>query len=128
MKNMTRTTKTAFLAISIIALSSGCAMKTKIMDVSGISMTRMNLKEGETLQETGPVKGEFCQDSMNDKGGMGLLDEATTHAQKQHSVDFITSAVFFSTGNCVSIEGTGQKIVAATGADDGSHAKKGKKH
>ena len=69
--------------------------------------------EGEALKETGPVSGEFCSDAWSDKGQMGLLDESIKHAQKQSGVDFITNVAFFSTGKCILLEGTGQKVVLA---------------
>ena len=96
----------------VAALASGCAMRTKVLDVQAVSMTRPSLGPGETLRETGPVKGEFCADSMRDaKRGVavGLMDEAVKRAQEEHKVDFITNATFYSSGSCMIVEGTGQR-------------------
>jgi len=98
------------LAIAGLALVSGCTMKQKIMDVAVVSMTRSSLPAGATLKETGDVSGKFCSDQFNDKGQIGLFDEAIKQAQKQSGTDFITNASFFSEGSCVTVEGTGQKI------------------
>lgn len=102
--------------IAILALSSltfGCAMKQKIMDVSMVSATHTHVPEGSRLVEKGPVTGKFCADSFKDKGSVGLFDEAIKSAQQQSGVDFISTVSFFREGNCVSIEGTGQKLADA---------------
>jgi hypothetical protein len=104
------------LAITVALVAFGCAMKTKVMDVSMVSMTHPYLPEGSRLEDKGPVSGKFCADSFNDKGSVGLFDEAISAAQKEHDVDFITTASFFREGNCVSIEGNGQKIVSSNSA------------
>lgn len=98
--------------ISIIGLG-GCAMKTKILDASAISMTHTSLKEGEKLQETGPVTGKFCADTFGDKGQIGLLDESVKAAQTQNKIDYIMNASFWNEGQCISVEGTGAKIVGS---------------
>jgi hypothetical protein len=107
-------------AISAVILSTGCAMKTKILDAGAVSMTHNALKPGQKLEEKGQVSGEFCGDSSRDKGTIGLMDEAIKAAQKSHSVDFISNATFYVTGaNCMSVEGTGMKIVgSATTAEE----------
>ncbi|MGE3681819.1 MAG: hypothetical protein AB7G93_08845 [Bdellovibrionales bacterium] len=87
-------------------------MKTKILDTPAISMTHTNLKQGDKLQETGPVTGTFCPDTFGDKGSIGLLDESVKAAQTQHSVDYILNASFWREGNCISVEGTGAKIAS----------------
>jgi hypothetical protein len=106
--------KNLILTIGTFAfLLSGCAMRTKVLDAAAISMTRSNLNPGETLKEAGPVNGKFCVDTWNDKGSIGLIDNAVTAAQKQSQVDFILSASFWQEGGCIDVEGTGAKIVTA---------------
>jgi hypothetical protein len=102
--------------LTFVALISlvGCAMKTKILDTAAISMTKAHLNEGEKLSETGPVTGQFCADTWNDKGSFGLIDECVKNAQQQSGVDFILNASVYRSGNCVSVEGTGAKL-ASTG-------------
>lgn len=108
-----KNTKNFALILAVLIVGSGCAMRSKILDAQAVSMTRQSLKDGESLKETGPVKGEFCADSMRDKGTVGLMDEAIKSAQTQHNVDFITNAIFYARGSCVEVEGTGQKVVAS---------------
>jgi hypothetical protein len=104
-----------FALVLASLILSGCVMKTKILDAGAVSMTHQNLKEGETLKETGPVKGEFCADSMHDKGNIGLLDEAIKNAQTQNNVDYITNASFYTNGQgCISVEGTGNTVITAS--------------
>lgn len=109
-----KTLKTAFV-IGALALS-GCVMKQKILDAGAVSMTHQSLKEGQSLKETGPVKGEYCTDITGDKGNIGLMDEAIKNAQQQNSVDYITNATFYSTGKCILVEGTGQKVMETASA------------
>ncbi len=59
------------------------------------------------------VTGEFCTDSSQE-GQLGLMDEAIKDAQSKSGADFITNVTFYSTGSCVMLEGTGQKLVKAT--------------
>ena len=106
-----KTIHTIYLAAATLALAPGCAMKTKILDVQAVSMTRQSLKPKETLKETGPVSGEFCPDMRNDKGTLGLIDESTKRAQDASGADFITSATYSMKGNCIVLEGTGQKVI-----------------
>lgn len=104
-------------AISAVVLASGCAMKTKVLDAGAVSMTHQSLKPGQALQEKGQVTGQFCADTFGDKGQIGLMDEAIKSAQKTHGVDWITNATFYLTSaSCVSVEGTGQKIVSSNEA------------
>jgi hypothetical protein len=124
--------KIYLISISLLFLS-GCAMKTKILDTPAISMTHANLKPGEKLQETGPVSGKFCSDMWKDKGSFGLIDAAVTAAQDEHKIDFITNASFWNDSGCITVEGTGARIVTASAAPsvpavpaDTSH--KAKKH
>jgi hypothetical protein len=106
--------KKLILTSALLFVSSGCAMKQKVMDVSIVSMSRANLPVGATLAEKGEVSGKFCADQWHDKGSIGLFDEAIKRAQKSGHVDFISNASFYREGNCVTVEGTGQKIVLAT--------------
>ncbi|MCB0391780.1 MAG: hypothetical protein KDD58_10830 [Bdellovibrionales bacterium] len=99
-------------AIIALAFLSGCAMKTKILDAGGVSMKHYHLKKGAQLKEIGEVTGEFCADTGNDKGEIGLMDEAINDAQSRSGADFITNATFYSTGKCVMLEGTGHKILS----------------
>lgn len=96
-----------------LAILPGCVMKTKILDTAAISMTRTTLGEGEKLKETGPVTGQFCAKTFDDKGSIGLLDESVKSAQTQYGIDYITNATFWQEGQCITVEGTGAKVVAA---------------
>jgi len=105
------------IALLAIACLPACAVKTKILDAPAVSMTYPSINAGQALRETGPVTGEFCSNAFSDKGTVGLIDEAVRAAQQKYSVDFITAASFYTTGNgCVSVEGTGQKVVATASA------------
>lgn len=99
-------------AVLGLLVAAACASKQKIMDVPVVSMTHDHLPEHKRLQETGPVTGKYCQDTFGDKGSFGLFDEAVKSAQTQGSIDFITNASFFREGGCVSVEGTGQKLIS----------------
>lgn len=99
-------------AVALLALSA-CAMKVKVLDVPAVSMTKSYLNEGEKLRETGPVTGKFCTDTFGDKGAIGLIDESVKAAQASSDVDFILNAAFWNEGMCMSVEGTGAKIVSA---------------
>ncbi len=114
--------KNLIMLMAAVAVLGGCAMKTKVLDAAAVSMTHYNLKEGESLQETGAVTGEFCTDMQNGKGTVGLFDEAIKNAQTQSGVDFILNASFWSTGKCVSVEGTGAKIVGSSGGGSSTPA------
>lgn len=120
--------KTIILILAAMIVT-GCAMKTKVLDATAVSMTHFNLKEGERLEETGAVAGEFCTDLTGDSGNIGLFDEAIKAAQTKAGVDFILNASFWSSGKCVSIEGTGAKIVGggSASAAPAAPAKKAKK-
>ncbi|MCB0356322.1 MAG: hypothetical protein KDD40_04905 [Bdellovibrionales bacterium] len=85
-------------------------MKTKILDAGAVSMKHYHLKKGEKLKDIGEVTGEFCADSGSDEGQIGLMDEAINDAQSRSGADFISNATFYSTGKCVSLEGTGHKV------------------
>lgn len=100
------------ILIASLVLLGGCAMKTKVLDTAAISMTKTGLQPGESLQETGPVTGEFCADTFSQRGNFGFLDESVKKAQEQFNVDFILNAAFWQQGNCISVEGTGAKVVA----------------
>jgi hypothetical protein len=96
--------------VATVLLLSACVMKQKVMDVAVVSGTHTSIPAGSKLQDIGPVTGQFCT-SNNDKGSVGLFDEAIKNAQTNSKADFIASASFFREGSCVSIEGTGQKLV-----------------
>ncbi|MFZ4714584.1 MAG: hypothetical protein ACOYL6_12755 [Bacteriovoracaceae bacterium] len=99
------------LVVSLLSLGA-CAMnKTKIMDVASVSMTHNNVPAGTKLEEKGPVTGEFCANSFGDKGNVGLMDEAVKKAQSTSNVDFILNASFWQSGSCISVEGTGAKMM-----------------
>lgn len=98
------------IAIGGLLLLSACAMKTKVMDVAAVSMTKSYMNPGESLKEMGPVTGKFCADQWNDKGSIGLFDESVKAAQTQSGVDYILNASFWREGNCVTVEGTGAKV------------------
>lgn len=104
--------KTLILVALLVGVTS-CAHKVKILDASAISMTQASLEPGQNLVEIGDVEGEFCADSWNDKGSIGLIDMAVQDAQKKTGADWITNASFWRSGSCVSVSGTGKKIAAA---------------
>ena len=111
MKNLT-------WVLSSVVLFASCVSKVKVMDVSVVSMTHSHLAPGAKLQEKGPVTGTFCADMSNDKGSVGLFDEAIKSAQSQNSVDFITNVSFWrDQSGCIILEGTGQKIVSQSTAE-----------
>ena len=93
-----------------ILFLGGCAVKQKVLDASAVSMTRSYLKKGRELKEIGDVEGNFCTDS-GDRGSVGLMDEAIKDAQKKSKADFILNASFYQEGSCMSVEGTGAKMV-----------------
>lgn len=94
---------------------SSCAMRSKILDVSAVSMTRSHLNPGEKLQETGPVSGQYCSDTFGDRGAIGLIDECVKSAQSQSGVDYILNASIWAEGRCVTVEGTGAKVASSGG-------------
>lgn len=107
--------KHALLLVAILGLV-GCATRTKILDTAAISMTHGSLGDGESLRETGSVEGEFCASTFKDSGSIGMLDESVKSAQKKFGVDFILNATFWTTADCISVEGTGAKVVAGSAA------------
>jgi len=99
--------------LSVLALGlilQSCAHKIKIMDVSAVSMTKKNIAKNQKLVEKDSVEGRFCSSAFNDKGTVGLIDEAIKDAQKKSGADFIVDARFFREGGCVGVEGTAAKI------------------
>jgi hypothetical protein len=109
--------KTILFAIAALALS-GCQMKQKVMDASIVSMTYTSLPADSKLADAGPVSGKFCSDSFNDKGSIGLFDEAVKSAQTTHKIDFITNATFWRDEHgCILLEGTGQRLAAASNTE-----------
>ena len=110
MKNLT--IFNLLIALGLL-FTAGCVSKVKVMDVSVVSMTHSHLPLGAKLEEKGPVTGSFCADISNDKGNVGLFDEAIKSAQSQSSVDFITNVTFWrDQKGCILLEGTGQKIIS----------------
>jgi hypothetical protein len=109
--------KLVLFAIAALALS-GCQMKQKVMDASIVSMTYTSLPTDAKLADAGPVSGKFCADSFNDKGSIGLFDEAVKSAQTTHKIDFITNATFWRDEHgCILLEGTGQRLAAVTNTE-----------
>jgi hypothetical protein len=104
--------KTLILVALLVGVTS-CAHRVKIMDASAVSMTHSSMEPGQNLVEIGDVEGEFCPDSMNDKGSIGLIDMAVDNAQKKTGADWITNASFWRSGNCMYVTGTGKKLAAA---------------
>jgi hypothetical protein len=112
---------------SLLVVATSCATKQKFLDATAVSMTHQNLEPGQNLVEIGEVDSEFCSDSMNDKGDIGLMDKVIEGAQKKSGADFITNASFWRAGNCVSITGTGNKIGTVAAASNESLKKAKKK-
>lgn len=103
--------KTLIVVALLVGVTS-CAHKVKILDASAVSMTHTSLEPKQKLQSIGDIEGEFCPDSMNDKGQIGLLDEAIMAAQKKSGADFITNATFYrNQSGCISVAGTAHKII-----------------
>lgn len=107
--------KTLIIASLLLGVTS-CAHKVKILDASAVSMTHTSVEPGQNLVEIGDVEGEFCADQFNDKGSIGLIDEAVRGAQQKSGADWITNASFWRSGNCVSVTGTGKKLATAPAA------------
>lgn len=101
------------ILLSVIAvMTTACATRSKILDTQGVSMTKAGLDKGQKVKPMGAVDGKFCMNSFNDKGELGLMDEAVKDAQTKSGADYITDASFWLEGsNCVVVEGTGQKVV-----------------
>ena len=77
-------------------------------------MTHQSIEANQNLVEIGEVESEYCPDTFNDKGQIGLLDEAIMGAQKKSGADFITNASFWrNEKGCISVNGTGKKINTA---------------
>ncbi len=90
----------------------GCAQKQKLLDSPLVSMSRTYIPKGAMLKSKGNVRGQFCENMTGDKGSIGLFDEAIKKAQRTYKVDFISNAAFWQEGSCVTVEGTGQILVA----------------
>lgn len=103
------------IIIALLVGATSCAHKVKVLDASAVSMTHDSLKPGQTLVEIGDIESEFCPDSWNDKGDIGLLDRAITNAQTKSGADWITNASFWrDQSGCISVTGTGKKIASQT--------------
>jgi hypothetical protein len=111
MRNERRLKWTAAVLFLLVGGAVGCNSKQKIMDASLVSMTHSSIPEGARLQDQGPVSGRFCSNLTGDKGTLGLFDEAIKNAQSTSGVDFIANATFWNESGCVSVEGTGQKLL-----------------
>ena len=107
--------KTLIIAALLVGVTS-CAHRVKVLDASAVSMTQTSVEPGQNLVEIGDVEGEFCSDSFNDKGSIGLIDMAVENAQKKTGADWITNASFWRSGNCMYVTGTGKKLAAAAPA------------
>ncbi len=96
----------------LLFVLSSCSVRQKIMDVSIVSMTQTHVPEGMKLSQGPTLESKFCP-SSEDKGNIGLFDQAVINAQKTNGVDFITSASFWHENNCVILQGTGQKLISS---------------
>lgn len=101
------------IAALLVGAASCAQHRVKVLDASAVSMTHTSVEANQNLVEIGDVEGEFCADSMNDKGSIGLIDMAVENAQKKTGADWITNASFWRSGNCMVVTGTGKKITAA---------------
>ncbi|CAN5721062.1 hypothetical protein BH10BDE1_BH10BDE1_04310 [soil metagenome] len=110
MKNAIRTAIVIVTAFGFTA----CALKTKILDTAAISMTRGPLEHGERIRETGPVSGEFCMTTFSAGDTQGLLDESVKSAQTKYGVDYLINATFWRKSGCITVEGSGGKLMAAS--------------
>lgn len=105
-------THQALILFVLLAGSSGCIQKQKLLDSPLVSMSRTYIPKGAVLKSKGNVRGQFCESMTGDKGSIGLFDEAIKRAQRTYKVDFISNAAFWQEGSCVTVEGTGQILVA----------------
>ena len=105
--------KTLIIVALLVGVTS-CAHKVKVLDASAVSMTHTSIESNQNLVEIGEVDSEFCPDSFNDKGQIGLLDEAIMAAQKKSGADWIMNASFWrNQSGCISVTGTGKKVQTA---------------
>lgn len=102
--------KTLIIVALLVGVTS-CAHKVKVLDATAVSMTHSSIESNQNLVEIGDVESEFCPDTFNDKGTIGLLDEAIKNAQQKSGADWIMNASFWRDGKgCISVTGTGKKI------------------
>jgi|GEM_PF-4326154 len=99
------------LSMIILVATSSCTMRQKIMDASLVSMTHTHIPEGSYLNAADPIESRFCP-SGEDRGNVGLFDQAIKNAQASHHVDYISNATFWSENNCIILQGTGQKLIS----------------
>lgn len=102
----------ALILFFLLIQAFGCAQKQKLLDSPLVSMSRTYIPKGAVLKSKGNVRGQFCESMTGDKGSIGLFDEAIKKAQRTYKVDFISNAAFWREGSCVTVEGTGQILVA----------------
>lgn len=108
--------KTLIVVALLVGVTS-CAHKVKVLDASAVSMTHNSIEANQNLVEIGEVESEFCPDAMNDKGQIGLLDEAIMGAQKKSGADWIMNASFWrDQRGCISVTGMGKKISTTAAA------------
>lgn len=105
-----KNTKNLILSLVALIALSACATKVKILDTTAISTTRGALEPGERLRQTGSVHGKFCPQTFDDRGNIGLLDEAVKSAQRRYGVDYIMDATFWNESGCITVEGTGANV------------------
>lgn len=105
------------IIVAFLVGATSCAHKVKVLDASAVSMTHNSIEANQNLVEIGEVESEFCPDSFNDKGQIGLLDEAILNAQKKSGADWIMNASFWrDQRGCISVTGTGKKISTTAAA------------
>lgn len=97
------------ILFSSILMFIGCASRQKILDVPAVSMKVSSLQGNQKLKAIGDVKGQYCA-SASDKGSVGLMDEAIRDAEKKSGGEVFTDASFFSSGSCIELEATANKI------------------
>jgi hypothetical protein len=99
------------IIVALLIGATSCAHKVKVLDASAVSMTHDSVAPGQNLVEVGEVNSEFCPDAFNDKGSIGLLDEAIKNAQNTSGADWIMNASFWrDQKGCISVTGTGKKL------------------
>lgn len=113
------------IIVALLVGVTSCAHKVKVLDASAVSMTHTSIEPGQNLVEIGEVESQFCPDSFNDKGQIGLLDEAITAAQKKSGADWIMNASFWrDQSGCISVTGTGKKVSTTAANTTTKKAKK----
>ena len=103
----------SYILMTVLFLgSAACVHRIDLMQANAVSMTHRELPDGAKLTIVGPISSRYCADQFKASSGkaIGMIDEATKTAEKEHKVDFILHANFYQEGDCTIIEGEGARI------------------